>query len=212
MELTPSDKVATYERKNRIEKGYFLGKLEEVKPRAKEDGTPIEGKFGKQAILIFGVYDKKTKLPIGIKKDNNETALVLPLVVYTEYKDDKTGGYRSALTANSRTTKTFTALGWTFGKEKLNTDNFIGKECELNIDDYDATDTDKDGKEVVYKASYIKDIGKLEEASASSNNTDKPLLLRKKEEMKELLEQELITPQSYEMAIKQLDEKLRRLG
>jgi len=195
MELPVSSKTATFEKKPRIEKGYYLGQLLEVKPREKQDGTPIEGKYGKQIILMFSVYDKKEKKPIVIAKEQNVTEdLVLPMVLNSEYKD-KDGSYRTAVTPNSRITKVFQALGWKFDATKpLNMDDFKGNQVELNIDDYEVTRTDKDGKEEIYKASCIKDLSALEEEGdkAPPNNAQekyeksKPQTIKKELKHKEV--------------------------
>lgn len=178
MELPVSNKTAVFEKKPRIEKGYYTGILLEVKPREKEDGTPIEGKFGKQIILIFAVYDKKEKKPVVIAKAQNITEdLVLPMVLNSEYKDKKTGEPRTAVTPNSRITKVFKALGWVFDATKpLKVDDFKGNQVELNIDDYEVTRTNEEGKEETYKASCIKDLSALEkegDKTPSNNSQEK---------------------------------------
>jgi len=191
MELPVSNKTAVFEKKPRIEKGYYIGQLLEIKPREKKDGTPIEGKFGKQIILMFSVYDKKEKKPVVITKAQNIIEdLVLPMILNSEYKD-KDGSYRTAVTPNSRITKVFKALGWTFDATKpLNLDSFKGSQVELNIDDYEAKITDNEGKEEVYRASCIKDLSALEGEQTPSNNSQEKYEANKPKIIKKVLKSE----------------------
>ena len=172
VQLGVSDKVASFDKKPHIRKGYYAGKLMEVKQRAKDDGTPIEGKYGKQIIMLFSVFEQDGEGNVGkevmVKMgENGEKGLVLAQVLNSEYKQDD-GTYRTAVTPNSRITKVFQALGWDFdaGKE-LNTDDFIGKWVELNIDDIETTWKNEKGEEETYKCSVIKDVNKFEGATPS---------------------------------------------
>jgi len=190
MQLPVSDKTATFERKPLIEKGYYIGVLLEVKPREKQDGTPIEGKFGKQIILMFSIHDKKEKKQIIIQRAKNVTEdLVLPLVLNSEYKD-KDGNPRTAVTPNSRITKVFKALGWKFDATKpLSVKDYIGNQVELNLDTYEVTQADENGKQITYKASCIKDVDLLEEekvpsSSAAQENYEKSKPQTIKKELK----------------------------
>lgn len=171
MKFEASNKTATFDKKPRIEKGYYAAKLLEVKPRQKEDGTPIESKFGgKQAILLFSIHDKKTFKPITVKTDNVEKDLVLPSVCNSTYKNDD-GTERTAFTPNSRITKVFMALGWGGpGKEEsIDTDKYVGQWVEVNIDDYEAEWTNEKQETEKYKASQLKDISKWEGETPSSS-------------------------------------------
>jgi len=188
MKLPVSSKVATFEKKPRIEKGYYLGTLVEVKERKREDGVWVECPYGRQIILMFEVFDKKTKQAVMLKKDNEEKVMRIPSVVYHQYKD-KDGSYRTAVTPNARITKIFQTLGWKFNAdEELDVDSFVGKHCELNIDDYEAEFTKEDGTTEKYKASAIKDINALEddEVKSSSSNDLAESVKDNKEERKKV--------------------------
>jgi len=177
MKYEASTKTGTFEKKPKIEKGYYAAQLIEFKPRQKEDGTPIESKFGgKQGILLFRICDKKTFETIKITEANLEKDLILASVVNTTYKDKETGKERSAFTPNSRVTKTFQALGWVLDPETgIDTDDYINKWCEVNIDDGDYKWTNDKNEEETYKASQIKDIAKLEgDHPSSSSSTPAP--------------------------------------
>ena len=171
MELPASDKVGGFGKRPHIKKGYYPGKLISVEERKDQEDKPYEGKFGRQLIMEFAVYQadeegKPTK-PITITineegKPKTTEDVTLPKFVYHQYKNRKTGELQTAVTANGAITKVFQALGWTFdGKGKINTNEFIGKWVELNIDDYEDYE-DKVNKTEPYKASTIKDINKYE--------------------------------------------------
>lgn len=154
-----------------IEKGYYAGKLVVAKPLEK-DGKPILGKYGKQIILEFEVYDKKDtskRITYTETRDGAEKVsdLKMATFLYTEnFIDAKQPalGFRTAVTPNSRTTAVFEALGWKFEPRKAwDTDEFLGCWVELNIDDYK-----KEGpNEQPY--SIIKDIQALKNAPARSH-------------------------------------------
>jgi len=142
----------SFPKKPYIKKGYYKGELVEVKPWADKDGLLKEGTYGRQIILLFKVYGSNGE----VLKTSEGEPLILARKTYSEYKNDD-GSYRSALTPSSGTTKLFEALGWKFNS-KINTDEFIGKFVELNIDDYSTTYTNVDGSIENYKASSIKDV------------------------------------------------------
>lgn len=195
MKFEASDKVAQSTKKPHIKKGYYYGKLSQVKPRQDKDGNWIEGKFGRQVILLFSVFDDKKK-PI-MNPDNKDEQLVLASVLNSEYKD-KDGNYRTAVTKNSRITKVFEALGWTFSPKGFDTDEFIGKWVELNIDDYDATD--EEGS--TYKASSIKDINKLEGDSPSSSQPEEDERVTK---LKKMHEDGLLSEEGLKKALESVE-------
>lgn len=176
MEFPSSDKVATFTKKPKIEEGYYVGQLIEVKPRQNKDGTPVEGKFGRQIICLYQVYKKdgdKVGEPIEIKNDNGSEHLVLARVLNSEYKDtDKEGNvtYRTAFTPNATITKDFMALGWAGPPEKVNTDDYINNFVKLNVDNVDFEWKNEKGETEKYKASAIKDVGKWEGEVPSSDS------------------------------------------
>lgn len=232
-----SDKgSADYSKRPRIEKGYYAAKLLGVKPLANKEGTPIESPFkdggaGRRMIFEFAICDKKTFEPVVFKDDNVEKDLVIPLIVYSEYKNNS-GEWRSAITPDSRITKTLLALG--MKKEDLgkpfDTDTLLGNWCEVNIDDYEAKEKDGSGTVTgTYKASGIKDVGVLENApkegetspsvasSIENATVEKTIthadieiqkklenLKLKKESLQELLKEGKITEDGFKMSMESI--------
>jgi len=166
MEMKTSNKTAEFPRKPYIKRGYYAGQLVEVKDRKKEDGTWVDAQYGHQAVFVWAIFDEAGKEKILNEKGEQ---LILPMVMYSEYKDDKTGEYRTALTKNSKITKVFMDLGWTGPDgESMETNNYVGKFAVLNINDYDA-ECEEDGKTVKYKASSINDTSVFEGVEPSSS-------------------------------------------
>jgi hypothetical protein len=214
MELKVSNKSATFDRKPHIKRGYYAGKLVEVKKRQREDGIEIEGKFGKQLVLLWEIYDESGKNKVLI----NDEPLVLASLPYYEYKNEdlktKEITYRTAVTKNSAITKIFKCLGWG-GPDKdekpLKVEDYIGKMAILNIDDYDAT-IEEDNKEVSYKASGIKDVSEFEGVipQITVNILEKTEVKPNEEYdsrikmLTELLNKGSLTQKGYDMAITQL--------
>lgn len=164
MELPVSDKTGSNEKKPRIKKGYYAGQFLEAKPRQKNDGTPIEGKFGKQIVMLFSVHNPDTYADIEYAPDpthpNIKKTLVLAQVLNSEYKNDDGTGYHTAVTPNSKLTQVLMALGWQFdAKKNVNIDALVGNWVELNIDDYALLDQNK--VPTGEMASSIKDIKAL---------------------------------------------------
>jgi len=150
-----STATAEYGRKPRIKKGYYPAQLMEVKEREKE------GKYGKQEIFLFRIYDPTTKQVLTYNSTDNRTDdVVLAQFINVTYKDEKTGEYRSAFTPKSRGTKILMALGWEGPGNKITTEDFIGEWAEVNIDDYEAT-VEVDGESTKQIVSTIKDISAL---------------------------------------------------
>jgi len=169
MKLDISDKTASFGLRPHIPKGFYPGKLVEVKPHKDKDGNLIEKKFGKQLIFSYAVYktDKEGKPtePMKYKPDKEslkEEDVILASFVYHMYKDKASGEYRTAITPNSRITKNLLALGWTFPKDitkGIELDELIGNWVELGVDDYDQKLQNTDD---TYKASGIIKISKYE--------------------------------------------------
>ena len=169
MKMEASNKVAINSTKPKIKKGYYKATLSEVKPRQDKEGNWIEGKYGRQIILLFGIFTNEEK-PVPIMDPNNPTdQLILAQVLNSEYKD-KDGSYRTAVTKNARITHVFETLGWVFDPKGFDTDEFVGKWCEVNIDDYDAKSEDGD----TYKASTIVKINALEDEAPKDVPVVKP--------------------------------------
>lgn len=237
MELPASNKSATFEKKPRIPKGYYIGQLAEVKPRQKEDGTPIEGKFGKQIILVFNVYNKETKKPVTLTEGNLTKDLQLAMVLNSTYKD-KDGNERTALTPNSRITAVFKALGWPGpqAEETCKTEKYIGAQAEILVSDYDAQWQNDKGQTETYKASAIEKVEPLEgeespvptPKSPQQIEAEKPIKVEKTikheeieeedvfdnsviekkiKQLRELKEQGLLTQEGYDQAIEQLNKQ-----
>jgi len=171
MELPISPKTTIFGKRPHVKKGYYPAMLISIQERLDAEGKPFEGRYGRQLIMDFAVYqpgknnEPTNSVMVEIEREGQtwETELVLPKFVYHMYKDSKTKELRTAVTPNAMITKIFKALGWVFPavepeKAKLNVDDFIGSWAELNIDDFEAED--QDGKK--YKASTVKDINPYE--------------------------------------------------
>ena len=143
MKMEVSDKVATPQKRPHIKKGFYHARLAEVKPKKNE------GKYGKKIVLIFDILNDAFK--------QNGKYLQLAAEAYSEYKQDD-GTYRTAVTPNSKITQVFEALGWKFTTQGLDTNDFIGAEAEVLVDDYDYEFTDASNKKSMEKGSTINDI------------------------------------------------------
>jgi len=227
MKFGVSTKTSNFEKKLHIPKGYYKGQLISVKDRAKQDGTLIEGKFGPQAVMMFRIYDKEGEV-MKVTETNDQGGGItreveIPLVINTAYKNND-GSLRTAFTPKSRATKVFKALGWNLVENvELDTDKFIGKFCELNIDDYDAEETVQDGqgndKTQTYKASGIKDVASWEgdrpSPEKASSDTSQYLNEKAKEikkkmaDMDSMKEKGMLTEEGYKKAMKELNEQLK---
>jgi hypothetical protein len=207
MELQASDgKGFVKEKRPKIKKGYYIGVLQDFKAIVDKEGKDVEGKFGKQAVMLFEIYNEKGERVLYTKPDSTIAELTLAKVVYTNWKN-KDGTYSSAITKGSQTTKTLKALGWDFEPNKaLDTNELVGRKCEVNIDDYDAKWTDDKGVESTYKASSIKDVNAIEEEILDpvilKMRTDKFEADHKR--LKDLLDAGHISKEGYDMAVEQL--------
>jgi hypothetical protein len=149
MKLDVSDKVAIPQTRPHIKKGFYHARLAEIKPKKNES------KYGKKIVLVFDILNEALK-------QNGEYAQ-LAMEVYSEYKQDD-GSYRTAVTPNSTITKTFQSLGWNFSTQGLDTDEFIGAEAEVLVDDYEYEYTDQaTNKTETLKGSTIQDVSRWEE-------------------------------------------------
>jgi hypothetical protein len=149
MKLDVSDKVASPQTRPHIKKGFYHAKLVEIKPKKNES------KFGKKIVLVFDILNEQFK--------QNDKYTQLAMEVYSEYKQDD-GSYRTAVTPNSTITKIFQSLGWNFSTQGLDTNEFIGAEAEVLVDDYDYEFTDTaTNKTQTLKGSTIQDVSKWEE-------------------------------------------------
>ena len=166
MKLPASAKTSTFI-KHKIKKGYYPAKLVSVKPYADSNDVLIDGKYGHQLIFSFGIYNSDAEGlvtdPVLVKDaEGKEIPLEISRFVYFNSKETVAPGapqtYRTAVTPNSRITKTLEAMGWKFTEEGVDPDTFIGKWLEVNVDDY--TKKLADGSEEI--SSTIKDVGKLE--------------------------------------------------
>lgn len=190
----------------RIKKGYYKGILKEFKAYKDKEGKDIEAKFGKQAMLLFDVYGADGNQIIVEKEDKTREPLVMLKMTYSHWKN-KDGTYSSAITKGSQTTKILKALKWEFAPgKKLNTEDLIGTQCELNIDDYDAKWTTEDGTETTYKASTIKDINIWEEeAPLEKTPGEKAKIEEQKKKLEELKSNGMISEVGYNQAMRQLN-------
>ncbi len=156
MKLPTSDKTSSFV-KPHIKKGYYPAKLQKVEAYTDSDGKPKEGKFGRQLIFEFAVYESDPKTDAPIKPmtvvDGNITSdVVIPKFVYHQYKNKDGDGYNTAITPNSAITKLLQALGWEFSTKDVDIDPLIGNWVEVNIDDYEA----KKGDETVTASTIAK--------------------------------------------------------
>lgn len=148
MKMEVSDKVAVPQKRPNIKKGFYHARLAEVKPKK------TESKYGRKAVLLFDILDENLK-------DKEGKYLQLATEVYSEYKQEN-GTYRTAVTPNSRITKVFHALGWKFTTQGLDTNDFIGAEAEVLVQDYEYEFTDESNKTQTLKASTIDDVNPWE--------------------------------------------------
>ncbi len=157
MKLEASDKVAVPQKRPFIKKGFYHARLVEIKPKKNES------KFGKKIVLIFDILDPKYQ--------QNGKFLQLATEVYSEYKQDD-GSYRTAITPNSNITKTFQALGWKFSNQGLDTNDFIGAEAEVLVEDYEYDWTDPTTtKTEKTRASTINDVNPWKDEAEVTEET-----------------------------------------
>jgi len=235
MKLPASPKVAEFDRRPLIEKGYYPAKLVDVKEFKDKDGNYVEGKFGRQIILDFVIYGKNKKgeptepLVEELQREGKgkiSKQIVISKFVYHQYKDRKTGEYHTAITANSAITKVCEALGWKFDPEgEVDFDKLKDKEfVEVNIDDFEA----KAGDET-YTASSIQGVKPFKKKPAKEETTEKKVeeikdediflehkeeiqkIEEKKKKIKKDLDEGIITQKGYDMALEQLEEQLLKL-
>lgn len=163
MKLPTSDKTASFGKKPKIKKGYYPAQLLSVEEFKDKDGNLREGKYGRQLIFEFGIFNTdengKPTTPIEFTEEGTDktTDVVLPKFVYHQYKDKKTGDFQTAITPNSAITGMLKSLGWEFSADGVDIEPLIGNWVEVNVDDFDA----KAGDET-YKASTIVGVNKYE--------------------------------------------------
>ncbi len=164
MEFETSDKESSSFKAPHIRKNYYAGKFVDIKEWTDKEGNLIEAKYGKKVILTFAVYHIDEHGNVGKQvmasdANGNESPVELPLFIYHIYKDQKTGEFRTAFTRNSKITRLFEALGWKFdGTKSIDPTKFLGNWIEVNVDDYEKTDSLTEEK---YTASIIKDFNKF---------------------------------------------------
>lgn len=249
-----SNKTSSFVRAH-IKKGYYPAQLLKVEPFTDKEGKLKEGKYGRQLILEFAIFqaDSESGAPVkpmqhlpNPENIDDKKDVVLSKFVYHEYlaKNPKEGEskFQTAFTPNSAITAIFKALGWTFSEEDgIDPDEYLGNWVEVNVDDYEA----KDGDEKV-KASTIKDIKPYEgpepaedlpevESSGGPKKVDKKVkheavkkdskpkevdpevqkeieeLEKKKENLKNLNKEGLLTDKGLKDAHEQLDAKIEDL-
>jgi hypothetical protein len=141
-------------------KGYYPAQLISVE-EFKKHGEPVVrqgvGYSSKNLILKFQVYkpgendEPKEALMWTDASTNIEQPVVMTIFRSYQVKNADDDEWRSAFTPKSSTTRTFEALGWKFNANPIDTDEFIGNWCELNIEDYEVK---KEGVDT-YKASQV---------------------------------------------------------
>lgn len=151
MKLEASDITSDFSRPH-IKKGFYTGTLVDVKDKK------TEGKYGKQLVFVFKIE--------GTNIDGQPAELAR--IAYSEYKQED-GTYRTALTKNSLIASIFEALGWTFDPKGCNTDDFLGKQAEVLVNDYEYSYTDPASKQTVMGvASTIDEVKPLVHKVASA--------------------------------------------
>lgn len=216
MILTPSTKTGSFAKKPHIKKGYYAGKLAKVDPYVDANGNLKDCTYGHQLILEFEVYklddDNNPTARVTVVEDGKEVEVSLAKFVYHEYKDSKTGEYRTALSAKSAITGTFEALGWKFSADPMDPESFIGNFVELNIDEYEYKDSE--GKTKL--ASTINAIKKLRKVGEEEVAESKPEISEEEraniqaqlERLEESRKNETISEEGYKKAVEQLNAKL----
>lgn len=226
MKLPASTKTSSFGRRPHIKKGYYPAKLLKVEPYKDKDGNLKEGKYGRQSIFEFAIYnaDPKTNAPTTqmdfVPDPANKEAkadVVISKFVYHEYKDRKTGEFQTAITPNSAITKLLKSLGWEFSADGVDTDELIGNWVEVNVDDFEYKYNDE-----TMVASTVKDVGpykgpevKSDANQASHHNhidskTEKELL-NKMEELKKLNNKGLLSDNGLKMGLESLETQLKGL-
>jgi len=154
-----------------IKKGYYPAQVVAIEVYKDKDKKPVgkvlkDGTIGRQLMVKFKVFNQdangKPTTPVIYKYrvENGPTLeeeVTLANFVFYEY--EKNGVKNSAITAKSNAGLLFKSLGYDFAsKEPLDTDKFVGKWAELNIDDY--VKMQDDGTDI--KKSVIKAVNKYE--------------------------------------------------
>ena len=189
------------ENKPRIKKGYYKGRFVELVHQKQENGqyVPIENEYGHLGIVKFMVLDEDNK-PLKYKDGDNWYDVVLSYFINLKNKDKKTGELYNGFSTKSKATRLFECMGYKFDPKNptIDTDEFLGKEVELNIDDYQP----KEGGD---KFSVIKEVKKWEEDVIEQKNEKVEVKdTKKKESLDKMLASGLITKEAYDKAISQL--------
>jgi hypothetical protein len=220
-------------KKPHIPKGYYVGRLAELKLRANKNGEPVlkEYKGGdkcKQMVMLFEVYARDAQGNIGHAievpiSDNPNQTKTLTLASVINYETTKLDGQTySCFTPKSRSTQTFVAMGWVPNPNKpLVFKDYLGSLVELNIDDQEKTVLDASGKvSESYKASVITKVGKYEgqpskplspseattpqKVPANPSLKDMDAIKKKRELVEEMHMDGSMSQDGYEKAIEQL--------
>lgn len=233
MRLPISNKTAGFGKRPHIKKGYYPAKFIGYKA-TKNDGSPLEGKFGTMIILEFAIFKPTEsgtpKKPMTVTEGNTTSDVVLDKFVYTQYKNKKDDEMHSSITPNSKPTKIFQALGWKpdfAGEVDIDLDALMGAWVEVLIVDYDETkdqddkkytssslsdisayDGEKPSKEVEAKAEEMKKSAepkKVEKEVKHEDVASDDPLAEKKKQLKQLLDDGHLTENGYNQAIEQLE-------
>ena len=188
------------ENRPRIKKGYYKGRFVELVHQKQENGqyVPIENEYGHLGIVKFAVVGDDGEI-MKYKDGNTWYDVVLSYFINLKNKDKKTGELYNGFSTRSKATKLFECMGYKFdpANPTIDTDLFLGKEVELNIDDYQP----KEGE----KFSVIKEVKKWEEdAIEEKNDNANKVDNKKKESLDKMLASGLITKEAYDKAISQL--------
>ena len=145
----------TFAAPSHIPEGLYAAQLKEIKTK-KSDGSPLENKYGPQAIVEFDIYKLNNDGSVGERVTsttaNIMTDVTLGQFINTAYKRTMKDGtpvngpdgkqvIDTAFTPPgkkiSRATETFLALGWAGPDGRpLSLKSFIGKWARVMVEDY----------------------------------------------------------------------------
>ncbi len=165
--------VGSYAKNVLIKKGYYPAQVVAIDTYKDKDKKLVakvlkDGTIGHQLMVKFKVFNQdangKPTTPVIFKYQvegggaTMEEEVSLATFVFFQYvKPD--GTVSSALTPNTNAGKLFISLGYDFSsKVPIDTDKFIGKWAELNLDDYVKTEANGTSS----KKSVIKAVNKYE--------------------------------------------------
>lgn len=144
MNLQASDKLTGLQKRTHIKKGFYTGRVIEIRPKKNES------QFGNKLVFLFEIIDNTLK-------GSDGKFPVLAMEAYYQYKQ-KDGSFKTAITPNSRLTKLLECLGWKFHSGSMDTDSLLGNEVEVLVEDYLYDFAEEDGRVEKCMGSVIRDV------------------------------------------------------